>query len=107
LQTRYGPIRGAEEGRAKAEAVLTTWQIVFLGFVLPLGVLLAIAVARFIVYAFWSRLTAMGRFETRVYDRVEDSVREAERGETYKRLEQSLRGRKRVLGLSGRRSAIK
>lgn len=86
---------------------MTTWQIVFLGIVFPLGVLLAIAVARFIVYAFWSRLTAMGRFESRVYDRVEDSLREAERGETYKRLEQRLHGRKRVLGLSGRRSAIK
>ena len=86
---------------------MTTWQIVFLGFVFPLGVLLSIAVARFIVYALWSRLTAMGRFETRIYDRVEDSLREAERGEIYKRLEQRLRGRKRVRGLSGRRSAIK
>jgi hypothetical protein len=86
---------------------LTTWEIVFLGFVLPLGVLLAIAVARFIVYAFWSRLTAMGRFESRIYDRVEDSLREAERGEIYKRLEQRMRGHKRVFGLSGRRSAIK
>lgn len=86
---------------------MTTWQIVFLGIVLPLGVLLAIAVARFIVYAFWSRLTAMGRFESRLYDRVEDSLREAERGEIYKRIEQRMRGRQRVLGLSGRRGAIK
>lgn len=86
---------------------MTTWQIVFLVIVFPLGVLLAIALARFIVYAFWSRLTAMGRFETRIYDRVEDSLRETERREIYKRLEQRLRGRKRVLGLSGRRSAIK
>jgi hypothetical protein len=83
---------------------LTNWQV---GIVFPLAVLVAIVVARFIAYALWSHFTAMGRFELRIYDRLEDSLREAERGKMYDRLEQRLHGRKRVLGLSGRRSASK
>jgi hypothetical protein len=70
-----------------------------------LFVLLAIVVARFVAYALWSRFTRMGRFESRIYDQVEDSLRMAERAGMYDRVEQSLREGKRVLSSDRRRAS--